>query len=531
MRKINKYVFSYFFKYKIRLFLYFLIVFIVGCISVFTPYLTGKFIDILTYYKDFNKIVVYSFIFFIVTVLKMILDFFNQRLYINIQMKLSYDMICDLIRYFQKLPYLFTQRFESSYITQRINVDVNKLLIGYLSLISSVISNTIFTVFSLVLIGSFNLYLAILMIIVSILYYIFYYMNKEKIYNISLLTDESTIDFFEKSNLQVNGIKDIKINVIFNELKENMDSSFGKLLFNSLKKQKIDFLYDSIDSLIMLFMQIVIFIYGGLKVYRGELTIGSFTIISMLFSNIISSISFYFNLGQDITELKASLSRINYFYNRDLEENGDFILEDIDVLELKNLQFSYEENLIFDEFNYRFVKNEIYLIKGMNGSGKTTLINLILGLFVNEYKGNISYNRVNIEDIDLYHLRKNLVSVVSQEFLILQHVKYDYKIYDINIIKSLCNMFELEYAFEFYTDYFKIKDITLSRGQFQKIALIISLSKKAKLFILDEPTSALDYESKKKLFKILNENKRDKIFIVVTHDNTLNKITDNIIKI
>lgn len=52
---------------------------------------------------------------------------------------------------------------------------------------------------------------------------------------------------------------------------------------------------------------------------------------------------------------------------------------------------------------------------------KTTIINLIIGLFVNEYTGNISYNEINIKKIDRIRYKKNLIGIAEQEPMLLNN--------------------------------------------------------------------------------------------------------------
>lgn len=69
----------------------------------------------------------------------------------------------------------------------------------------------------------------------------------------------------------------------------------------------------------------------------------------------------------------------------------------------------------------------------------------------------------------------------------------------------------------------------ISGGEKQKIGLVRSLLKKGNVLILDEPTSALDKNSVENLKNYLVKNKKDKIIIIVTHDDELIDISDFIL--
>lgn len=162
-------------------------------------------------------------------------------------------------------------------------------------------------------------------------------------------------------------------------------------------------------------------------------------------------------------------------------------MKKIDSVKLEDFSFSYNSKKIFEHFNYEFHKGNIYLIKGKNGVGKTTLINNILGLYIESYGGDILYNNYSIKELNLYEMRKNLISITEQEPVLF---------YQGNILKNIEN--NSNAAAMRLIKNFGLKDIGVeqcSGGEKQKISIINSLLKNGELLILDEPSSALDKNS------------------------------------
>ena len=58
---------------------------------------------------------------------------------------------------------------------------------------------------------------------------------------------------------------------------------------------------------------------------------------------------------------------------------------------------------------------------------------------------------------------------------------------------------------------------TLSGGQLQRMAIARALYRDSKLVIFDEPISNLDTESAKQVIKVINNLKKDRIVIIVSH--------------
>lgn len=185
-----------------------------------------------------------------------------------------------------------------------------------------------------------------------------------------------------------------------------------------------------------------------------------------------------------------------------------------------------------------FVAGKIYSIRGENGAGKSTLINLLLGLYINCYRGEIIYNGIDINKIDLVDLRNKLVGVTEQIPLLLNDTLYN------NLLMGSKN-FEL---MNFLIDYFQLNDFisrlenginnvinesttNISGGEKQKIAIIRQLISNPDVMIFDEPTASLDFDSKNKFLKYITKIKANKIIIIITHDDIINDFSDETITI
>ena len=55
------------------------------------------------------------------------------------------------------------------------------------------------------------------------------------------------------------------------------------------------------------------------------------------------------------------------------------------ILEVNNISFSYEDNLIFENISFSIKKGDVLCILGPNGTGKTTLIKCLNGLHAVSY--------------------------------------------------------------------------------------------------------------------------------------------------
>ncbi|MDB8699288.1 ATP-binding cassette domain-containing protein, partial [[Ruminococcus] gnavus] len=70
---------------------------------------------------------------------------------------------------------------------------------------------------------------------------------------------------------------------------------------------------------------------------------------------------------------------------------------------------------------------------------------------------------------------------------------------------------------------------TYSGGENQKLSIVKAILKKSEVLIMDEPTSALDIEGTEILKEILMKLKVDKIIILISHEESMEEISDMIL--
>lgn len=115
------------------------------------------------------------------------------------------------------------------------------------------------------------------------------------------------------------------------------------------------------------------------------------------------------------------------------------------------------------------------------------------------------------------NLRETLISYTEQSpFLIYSYIK---EIPRKKFLRKILKEFNLENI-----DIDNNVTKNLSQGQKQKFAIVQTLYKNGDLLFFDEPTSNLDNESKKAFFKILKEIKKDKIIILISHEDIKSKV-------
>lgn len=352
---------------------------------------------------------------------------------------------------------------------------------------------------------------------------------------------ESQASYFSKLYEQLNNIIFIKVHAINNEFIQRLEKEFKYIFKVTLDYQKVNYIFSSMDSAVLSFAQICIFIMGGLSVIKGKLTIGQLTIILSYFNVMMESASYFFSFGKTIQENKVAYIRLKKIMSQQTNDENGEILQYINNIELKNINFFYSKKIIFKNFNYTFVKGNIYSIIGSNGSGKSTLIKLILGLFNKEIDGEIYYNGKIIWKLNNHEIRKRCFGISEQEPILLPDtLKYnivldDNKDLDLNELYYIAENINLKTLLEKLPmgveTIINEKNSNFSGGEKQKISIARVFYKNPSVIIMDEPTSALDDKSSECLKKYLYQIKDDKINIIITHNPIFLSISDYVLNL
>ena len=212
------------------------------------------------------------------------------------------------------------------------------------------------------------------------------------------------------------------------------------------------------------------------------------------------------------------------------------------LIELENihvdLKSSFETINVLKGINLKIFKNESVGIIGESGAGKSTLIMCIAGLELIS-KGKIFFNNLpihNLKEDDLALYRSKNIGVIFQSFNLLPSMT---ALENVNLPTEISGNFknnnmamELLTAVGLKNRFFHYPH-QLSGGEQQRVAIARSLISNPEILIADEPTGNLDKKNSEDVIKLLFKLKKDfgSTLILVTHDTSVAKLCDRIIKI
>ena len=219
------------------------------------------------------------------------------------------------------------------------------------------------------------------------------------------------------------------------------------------------------------------------------------------------------------------------------EVNGNDVTEFADM-KLKNVSFSYDEEVILEDFNMDIKQNKIIGIYGKSGCGKSTLLKLLMRFWEVD-NGSITIGGKNINEINTSDLRK-MQSFVTQDTYLFNDTIAN----NIGIAKENATMEEIiaaakkasihDFIMSLPNGYdSKVGELggNLSGGEKQRIGIARAFLHDAPMILLDEPTSNLDSLNEGIILKSLMESKENKTIIIVSHRKSTMNIADVVLDV
>jgi zinc transport system ATP-binding protein len=194
----------------------------------------------------------------------------------------------------------------------------------------------------------------------------------------------------------------------------------------------------------------------------------------------------------------------------------------MNVIEIKDLSFSYDKEIVLEHINLRVERKDFLAIIGPNGGGKSTLLKLILGINTTK-QGSIKVlgqaPKESLTQIGYVPQNTNVntdfpIKVI--EVVMMGHVDGKRPLFGYGKDEVACAMGALsQVGMEAYAD---TKIGSLSGGQRQRVMIARALCAHPQILILDEPTSSIDITGQREIYELLKVLNEHITVIVVSHD-------------
>lgn len=299
----------------------------------------------------------------------------------------------------------------------------------------------------------------------------------------------------------LNGLKVIKTynyheraNQIQEETNKNVSSSEKKIISSSMK-------IHSLNGLFQMGKTVLVIAVGIVLIIRGSIDVGGLLIVVQLekliavpaevLSYVIHSLNEAYPLVKSYEEILSekgegiSLARVN---------------GKVGNLSVDSLSYSIDSIQILKDVSIVFERGKKYLLTGESGSGKSTFLNIVAGIYDEDYTGRVYYDGIDIKAISRSEYYYHVATVFQEPYLFYASLneniclgrrvskeKYDEVIRKLNIGYLLERFGESDISAEIVEK--------LSGGEKQRIALARAMVGSPDVYLLDEVTSSLDKEN------------------------------------
>lgn len=494
---------------------------------------------------EINNLILSAFIFMIFAlIIKNILQIFISFLEGYVMKILVYSNTSKVFTNFinQNLTYIISQR--SSDFLRRITTDVSKA-IGYLICVLIIFKEVILLSSILLAIFVNNITIGILTLtLVSLLLLVILTFLNRKLKKKGKKSLESKTNIIEAVTNFIGIIKEIKIykienfflNYFFKNLRIKLKNDMFKHIVSKIPRNIIEIFLIIFICCVLYFLNYSSSDSNNILPTLGLFVVAMFRVIPIVtsinqsYAGLTYNKAIYLNIKNSIKSLNSS-SEVNFKY-----ENRPLIKE-FKKLSFSNLNFSYDQTKLFQKFNFFIKKNKINGIIGKSGSGKSTLLNIIIGL-IKPQTVDIKIDEKKLENKN-YKLDGMIGYVPQDIFLIngtiLENIALgiDKKKLDkdrINdIARDTCIIEMFKNSNLNYDCLVSDRGLNLSGGQRQRIGIARALYREPDYLLLDEATNQLDNKTKIKILENIKLKYNNITTIIVSHDEDIKKICDNII--
>ena len=544
-----KYLNKYFYKYRTKLFLGFLITIIARIFSLFAPRLIGNSLTAVEKYlqsenHDFEKIqhilMINILIIIGATFISGFFTFLMRQTIINVSRFIEFDLKNEIFWHYQKLTQRFYKNNRTGDLMSRISEDVSKVRMyvgpAFMYSINTISLFIIVISYMISIAPILTLYTILPLPILSFTIYKLSRIINEK----STLVQEVLSKMSSSAQESFSGIAVIKS---YN-LHSKIYNKFNDLAIESYQKNmslvKVQAWFFPLMILLIGCSNLIVIYIGGNQYINNEIEIGVLAEFIIYVNMLTWPVAVVGWITSIVQQAEASQKRINSFLKEQpeiIDGKGvdKFIKGEI---ELNNVSLLYPETQIeaLKGVSLKISEGSTVGIIGNIGSGKSSILDIISRLY-DPSKGSIKLDGVDMKEYTLDQIRENIGYIPQNAFLfsesIEDNIRFGAQKIELKDIKEASKKAAVHQNIISFKDSYDTllgeRGVTLSGGQIQRISIARALIKNSKILLLDDCLSAVDTDTEEEILKNLKNISTKKTTVIVSHRISSLKHADKII--
>jgi len=328
------------------------------------------------------------------------------------------------------------------------------------------------------------------------------------------------------------GIKEIQIFDRQNHERDRVEANSQKhaksllkaLLYSAIIHPSIGF-FTSLGTVIVVGVGGYLALSGGQQDLKISEIVGFVLYLGMFYGPVAQ-------LSRIVEDMQAGIAggeRVFEVLNTKSDIKDSPTARDVDLLEgritVEDLSFSYTGGaVVLDNIRFEVPPKKMYALVGPTGVGKTTLVAL-LSRFYDPTAGRIRIDGIDVREMKLEGLRKNISVVLQDVFLfnatIKENIMYGNPAATIGEVETAARMACIHDFIVSLPDGYETvvgeRGVRLSGGQKQRMSIARSLLCRSSILMLDEATSAVDTETEREIQRAIQQIIGSRTMIVIAH--------------
>ena len=530
------------------------IILIIVAIELYQPVLLGDAVDtflsqygskgsggLLDRKHDIEGVVKIGGIYLLTVVITFFLNYAQALILSFAGQKIIYNIRMEIFSHLSKLSLSFFTKSPIGKLVTRVTNDTEALNEMYTSVIVNVLKSCFVLVGIIITMISYNLRLSLytFTVIPFIMIFTFIFQNVSMKIHRDIRSKISGLNAFISEH--VSGMKIVQIFAVENEVFDKFKNENEKLRIDHMKQLFTFSIYNPTNFLMNITATSILLWFGGKMVLEGVISIGTIVVFQRYISKFFEPIQELAEQLNIIQSAAAASERIFDLLDEEQEIKESENPVEVDTfkgsIEFKNVWFSYKEDeWILKDVSFKVNPGESIAFVGATGAGKTTIQSLICRYY-DIQKGEILIDGVNIKDIRISDLRKNIGQMLQDVFLFSGDIKSNIRLKNENITdEEIIEASKYVNADKFisrlenkYDEHVIENGAAFSAGQRQLISFARTLAFKPDVLILDEATANIDTETEVLIQDALRKIMKNRTTLIVAHRLSTIQNSDKII--
>ena len=524
--------------YKFRFIFALVLVAMTEMLLLVGPYLVQVAIDKAIVPKDFSVLITVAMVWGGSLFLAVIISGIRIRFLGRLGQLLMYDLRVRVFSHLQRLSVDFFTEEKAGRLLTRMTSDIealsNLLQTGLVNLVAQLLA----LFFILILLFSFNLQLTLILLVFSapVMFGFTFWFSRtsEKGYEVVRNRIADVLADLQES------LSGMRLVISFNRMKHNVINHrnvVGDYRDANNYTSKIQATYRSGTQFITTGTSLLIFTAGFFILKdvnpslnpEGAFTVGSLVAFNVLVGRFFIPINELSGLYNEFQSGNAAVKKLADLLGTEpsvKESENAFNLKELKGdIRFNDVSFSYEDDLtVLNNISLHIEAGKTISFVGPTGAGKSTIAKLICR-FYDPTRGSITLDNINLKDISLQSLHRQLGIVPQEPFLfhgtIKENILFARPDATDEEVAEACKAVGIEDMIKRLPEGLEThcheRGSSLSSGERQLLALARAFLSKPRVLILDEATSNIDQQNEARIEKALDKLLEGRTAIIIAH--------------